>query len=57
MTRSTMLSDVRQTLLAWWLGINACEATGAHQLDRPRLGIWSVIALHHSSWPDSALRR
>ncbi len=57
MTRSTMLSDVRQSLLAWWLGINACEATGAHQLDRPRLGIWSVIALHHSSWPDSALRR
>lgn len=57
MTATAMVSELRQALQTWWNGINACEETGAHHLDRPRLGIWFSMALHHSSWPESARRR
>jgi hypothetical protein len=52
-----MLGGFSQALLTWWTGINACEETGSHHLDRPRLGIWFSMTLHHSSWPESARRR
>ncbi len=46
--------EVRQVLLGWWQEVNACQATGAHRIDRLPLGAWLASALHHSDWPDSA---
>jgi hypothetical protein len=57
MKAETIVRTITQAMLAWWSSINACEETGSHHLDRPRLGVWFSIALHHSSWPESARRR
>ncbi|MEN9903589.1 MAG: hypothetical protein RLZZ555_154 [Pseudomonadota bacterium] len=57
MKAETIVRTITQAMLAWWSSMNACEETGSHHLDRPRLGVWFSIALHHSSWPESARRR